>query len=41
MKNMWNPNVAANNLIRLINDLQNGRDSSIQEGPCSKAIPQK
>lgn len=41
MKNMWNPNVAANNLIRLINDLQNGRDSSIQEGPCSKAIPQE
>lgn len=41
MKNMWSPNVAANNLIRLINDLQNGRDSSIQEGPCSKAIPQE
>lgn len=34
---LWSPQIAANNLLQLINDLQNGRDSSVIEGPCSRA----
>ena len=37
MKTIWSPKVAAQNLLTLIDDLQNGRDTSIKEGPCSKA----
>ena len=36
MQTMWSPQVAAKNLLTLIVDLQNGRDTSIKEGPCSK-----
>ena len=39
MKNIWNPENAARNLVTLISDLQNGKDTSIKEGPCSKAEP--
>lgn len=37
MVNIWSPKVAANNLIRLIGDLQHSRETSITCGPCSKA----
>lgn len=37
MRDVWSPANAARNLLSLIDDLQNGRDSSISEGPCSKA----
>ncbi len=37
MRSMWSPKVAAQNLLQLIEDLQNGRETSIKEGPCSKA----
>lgn len=37
MVNLWSPQVAARNLLKLIDDLRNGRDSSIEFGPCSKA----
>ena len=37
MQTKWSPKVAAQNLLTLIDDLQNGRDTSIKEGPCSKA----
>lgn len=36
MQEVWSPENAAKNLLQLINDLQNGRNSSILEGPCSK-----
>lgn len=39
MINIWSPKVAAKNLLQLIDDLQHGRDTSILEGPCSKALP--
>lgn len=41
MLNEWSPKVAAKNILQLINDLQNGKDTSIIEGPCSKALPIK
>lgn len=37
IKNIWSPTNAAHNLMQLIADLQQGRDSSIKEGPCSMA----
>ena len=37
MQTLWSPAVAARNLLQVINDLQNGRETSIKEGPCSKA----
>ena len=37
MQKTWSPENAARSLLQLINDLQNGKDSSIMEGPCSKA----
>lgn len=37
MSTIWNPNRAALNLLQLIDDLQAGNDTSIIEGPCSKA----
>lgn len=39
MKKMWSPEVAARNLLTLINDLKSGQETSIKEGPCSKASP--
>lgn len=35
--NIWSPRHAAEGLLKLISDLQNGKDTSIQVGPCSKA----
>ena len=35
----WSPRQAALNLLRLTEDLSAGRDTSITEGPCSKALP--
>lgn len=37
LEEVWSPENAARSLLTLINDLSNGRDSSIDEGPCSKA----
>lgn len=37
MQNVWSPKNAAASLLQLIDDLQNGRETSIKEGPCSKA----
>lgn len=39
MRDVWSPHNAASNLIKLVEDLQNGRGTSIKEGPCSKAYP--
>lgn len=36
MRDVWSPRNAAESLITLINDLQQGHDTSIAEGPCSK-----
>lgn len=41
MREIWSPENAAKSLLTLINDLQNGKDTSIMEGPCSKAGPYK
>lgn len=37
MQSYWSPKRAAESLLQLIDDLQNGRETSIKEGPCSKA----
>jgi len=37
MANVWSPRVAAQNLLTLINNIDNNRESTIQVGPCSKA----
>lgn len=37
LQTQWSPTVAAGNLLTLIYDLQNGKDTSITDGPCSKA----
>lgn len=34
---LWSPENAARSLLQLIDDLQNGRECSVKEGPCSKA----
>lgn len=39
MRDVWSPTRAAQNLLQLIEDLKAGNDSSIPEGPCSKAQP--
>lgn len=39
MREVWSPRQAAVNLLSLIDNLQKGKDSSIKEGPCSKALP--
>lgn len=36
---IWSPHHAAESLLQLINDLNQGRSCSITEGPCSKAVP--
>lgn len=38
MVKLWSPANAARSLLQLIDDLQNGNDTSITEGPCSKAL---
>ena len=35
--NLWSAKCAVANLLHFINDLYNGRDTSIIDGPCSKA----
>lgn len=37
MVNLWSPRKAAENLLTLIEELQNGKAITILEGPCSKA----
>lgn len=37
MQIRWSPKIAARNLLTLIKDLQSGNDTSIVDGPCSKA----
>ena len=37
MQELWSPKRAAQNLLTLIDALKNGRESLIEEGPCSKA----
>ena len=37
MMELWNPENAAQSLLQLIDDLNAGKESSIKEGPCSKA----
>lgn len=37
MQKIWSPGNAAKSLLQLIDDLNNGKDTSIKEGPCSKA----
>ena len=37
MVEVWNPSNAAQSLLQLIEDLKEGRDTSILVGPCSKA----
>lgn len=37
MKDTWSPQNGARNLIQLIGDLQNGHETTIKVGPCSKA----
>ena len=39
LKQIWSPENAARNLLTLIDDLNHGRESSIKDGPCSKALP--
>lgn len=39
MVNVWSPRAAANNLLKLIDDLQHNRESSIINGPCSTSRP--
>lgn len=37
LMNVWSPKNAAKSLLQLIDNLKNGKDTSIEEGPCSKA----
>lgn len=37
MVDVWSPRNAANSLLRLIEELNNNKETSISEGPCSKA----
>ena len=37
MRDVWSPRKAAEALLKLIDDLKNGRETSIVTGPCSKA----
>ena len=39
LRDTWSPQNAAKNLLQLVADLQSGRDTSITDGPCSKAYP--
>lgn len=37
IQNLWSPQNAAQSLLRLIEDLKAGRETSVMQGPCSKA----
>lgn len=37
IRQLWSPTHAARALIQLIHDIKSGKDTSLQEGPCSKA----
>lgn len=37
MQRLWSPRHAAESLLQLIDDLKNGKETSIEVGPCSKA----
>lgn len=37
MVELWNPENAAKSLLQLIDDINTGKETSIKEGPCSKA----
>ena len=39
MRDIWSPRNAAMNFLKLVDDLQNSKGISIEEGPCSKAFP--
>ncbi len=39
MRDVWSPKVAAKNLMTLIENLSSGKDTTIKQGPCSKAEP--
>lgn len=39
MQKLWNPKHAAESLLRLISDIESNHESSINDGPCSKAVP--
>ena len=39
MLNIWSPQNAAKNFLQLVNDLNNGKETSVKDGPCSKAYP--
>ena len=39
MRDIWSPQNAAMNFLKLVDDLQNSKGISIEEGPCSKAFP--
>lgn len=39
MANIWSPKSAAQSLLQLTDDLLQGKESSIMDGPCSKALP--
>lgn len=39
IKEVWSPRQAATNLLALIDNLKNEKETSIKEGPCSKAHP--
>lgn len=41
MRDVWSPHKAALNFIQLSEDLMQGRETSIMEGPCSQAFPIK
>lgn len=41
MKALWSPSVAAKNLLQLVSDLKTFGETTIKEGPCSKALPVK
>ena len=41
MRDTWSPQNAAKSLLQLIEDIENKREISIIDGPCSKALPQK
>lgn len=38
IKEVWSPNHAAKSLVQLIDDLLDNRETSINTGPCSKAV---
>ena len=39
MRDVWSPKNAAINFLQLVEDIQQGRDCSIEDGPCSKTLP--